>query len=739
LSKATALTPPGESVIGSYAQLAEALLGGTSGLCLLDGSLKPLGYTGQLSPQAVTTLVRSLGWDTQAPRTAHAVARRGGQWLTAVALEESDGGLLAVLCVQQQAEDADVPSARYARSVVQRLKPCLDCLQRELANAPPEHSKLRTLTERTMELEWLFQVTSKLNGASGDSHVVEQLLAAATRRLHSAFGVLFIPEKRLCVDFAASQEAAALRGNWEQTRTHLITWTQRQRRPLVINSAGRGNAKIQPCKILAVPIVRESGRVIGLMAFFNPPQSDDYGNRQAFLARHLGRHTAGIVESQFDLMTGLYTRDGLEQTYNRMLEEQSATAGERSVLYIDVDHMRVANELHGFELGNELIVRVAELLAPPLLPASAFAGRVAGDRFLAVLPACDAQQAAQLAQQLQSAARRLVIGPADNALEVSISCGIAALVDMPQGLARAVAAAEIACKNAKNRGRNRIELYACEDSSIMRHQDDVIAVGQLRSALKNDALQLYAQAIVPLQNRALPGGYEILMRLRGADGDFLSSGPLISAASRYQLLPSVDRWVASRALQMLAPYRGMIKSRGISLSINVSGQSLGDESFIGVLSEELRAAALPPGSVTIEITEQAAVTNLARAHGIIQRLTALGCRFALDDFGTGTNSLTNLKALQISRVKIDGSFVRDIATDKRSQATVRSIVELAKGLSLDTVAEYVENEAIADVVRRMGVDFAQGYAFAKPEPLETVLSDLAHDESRRMQKLMLEL
>jgi EAL domain-containing protein (putative c-di-GMP-specific phosphodiesterase class I) len=124
---------------------------------------------------------------------------------------------------------------------------------------------------------------------------------------------------------------------------------------------------------------------------------------------------------------------------------------------------------------------------------------------------------------------------------------------------------------------------------------------------------------------------------------------------------------------------------------------------------------------------------------MIQRLTALGCRFALDDFGTGTNSLTNLKALQISRVKIDGSFVRDIVTDKRSQATVRGIVELAKGLSMDTVAEYVENDTIADVVRRMGVDYAQGYAFSKPEPLDALLADLAHDESRRMQKLMLEL
>jgi EAL domain-containing protein (putative c-di-GMP-specific phosphodiesterase class I) len=299
------------------------------------------------------------------------------------------------------------------------------------------------------------------------------------------------------------------------------------------------------------------------------------------------------------------------------------------------------------------------------------------------------------------------IGPAENAIDVSVSCGIAALVDMPQGLARSVAAAEIACKTAKNHGRNRV--------------------------------QLYAQVIVPLQDRTLAGGYEILVRVRDRDGEMLASGTLMAAAGRYQLLPSVDRWVATRALRTLAPHRGRIVSRGISLSINVSGQSIADESFILMLTEVLRAAALPAGSIIIEISEQAAVTNLVRAREMIQRLRTLGCRIAIDDFGTGTNSLTNLKALQISRVKIDGSFVRDIVTDRRSQATIRGIVELCKGMSLETVAEHDENEAIADAVRRIGVDYAQGFAFGKPELIDTVLADPSNEESQRLRRVVLEL
>jgi diguanylate cyclase (GGDEF)-like protein len=401
--------------------------------------------------------------------------------------------------------------------------------------------------------------------------------------------------------------------------------------------------------------------------------------------------------------------------------------------------MHVVNELHGFELGNELIVRIADLMAPPLLPAGAMAARVSGDRFAIIVPESDPREAGKIAEKIQAAAARLVIGPPLNTVEVSVSCGVASLVIMPQGLARAMAAAELACKTAKNRGRNRVELYACEDNSMMRSHDDAVAVGKLRSALKTDRLLLYAQRITPLQNRSLPGGYELLLRLRDEDGSLVAPGPLIAAAQRYQLLPTVDRWVVKHALKTLSAYRGMLKTRGISISINVSGQSIGDEDFIEYFKQQIAGVNLPSDCIWVEITEQAAVHNLARANDMIARLKVLGCRFALDDFGTGTNSLTSLKSLAIGRLKIDGSFVRDILTDRNSQATVHAIVQLAKSLSMDTVAEYVETEEIAQAVRKLGVDYAQGYAYGKPEPLDGLLESLGQDESRRLHKLFLEM
>lgn len=649
-------------------------------------------------------------------------------------VEQPDGQLLGAFCIA-------LPRSSAGECEL-RLRPLLDVVRRELAAAEPDNQRLNTLTERSAELEWLFNLTSGLKGASDDRRVLEELLRAAAERVQAAYGLLAVPERRVRVEFNPS-DSRLLRETCAHTEKHLITWAQRQNRPLVINgraaaerAAGAQAQAAARCKILSVPVVRETGEVIGALAFLNPPDSPDFSQRNVFLVRHLGRQAASIVETQFDLMTGLYTRGGLEQMYGRMEADGQDAA---SVLYVDVDHMHVVNELHGFELGNELIVRIADLLAPPMLPPGALSARIAGDRFAIILPDTDTHAAAGLATQLQTAAGRVTIGPAQETVDVSVSCGVAALVNMPQGLARALAAAELACKSAKKRGRNRVELYACEDDSMMRRHDDVIAVGQLRAALKHDRLLLYAQRIVPLQNRGLPDSYEVLVRLQAEDGKIVLPGAMINAAARYQLLPSVDRWVTERALQTLAPYRSVIKSRGISVSINVSGQSIGDEAFIRRFTEHLKSVELPRGSITVEITEQAAVTNLARANTMIQQLNAIGCRLALDDFGTGANSLTNLKSLNIARVKIDGSFVRDIVTDQRSQVTVRAIVELARGFGIDTVAEFVETDTIAETVRRLGVDYAQGYAFGRPEPLREALDKISREESQRLHRLFLEL
>jgi diguanylate cyclase (GGDEF)-like protein len=723
------------NIFSSYVGLANGLMPDLLGISVCDAKLRSWGQAGDLQGEKSQKWLQTLDRHTGKDQGPLSIDAGGDQRWIAIPITESDSTLLGIFCISLRHTDAK-PALRATR-VAAQLKPLLDCVHRDLAAARPASVKAQALTERTAELEWLFKITSDLRGATDDQKVIEALLRAATERLSSALGVLCVPDKRLTLTAELDKTCAPmLLEAWSQTQPHLMAWAQRQNRPLVVNQAGATQVGRVPCKVMCVPVIRDSGRVIGVMAFYNPPKGADYAPRHVFLARHIGRQAASLIEAQFDLMTGLYTRSGLDQMFGAVCK--SASDSEQSVVYLDIDHMRVANEVHGFELGNELIVRVADLLAVPALPEDALAARISGDRFAIVLPSSNCDEAKHIAEKLQTAASQLVIGPSRDVFDVSVSGGVSILLPLPDGLARAIAAAEIACKSAKSRGRNRVEIYKFEDGSMMRRHQDALAVGQLRSALKADRLVLFAQRIQPLQNPALPGGYELLLRLREVDGSLVAPGPLIEAAQRYQILPAIDRWVVQRALQILAPYRGMFRTRELGMSINVSGQSIGDETFIQQLTQLLKEANLPRNCISIELTEQAAITNLARANEMVQRLDVLGCRFALDDFGTGANSLTYLKALQVYRVKIDGNFVRDVLTNRNSQATVRAVVELARGLGIETVAEYVENAEIAAQVKKMGVDYAQGYAFGKPQPLDEILKQLTEDESVRLHKLYLE-
>jgi diguanylate cyclase (GGDEF)-like protein len=621
--------------------------------------------------------------------------------------------------------------------VVARLKPALDCLHRELATRRARNARSTALAERTAELEWLFEFSTEANGPGNEQRMLERLLAGAATRLQSQFAALVIPDKRIAMEHLAESGAAPLREVLAQMQAHLLTWAHRRALPLISNGVTNPRAGIKPCKVISVPVTSKSGRIIGVLVFLNPADAADFRSRQVFLARHLGRHVTTLLEAQFDVMTGLLTRAALEE---RFLEIESGGDDDaRSVLFVDIDRLHVVNELHGFELGDEIIARVAQLLGAPILPPDSLVARVSGDCFAIVVRNCHPQAGAEIARSLQAAAARIRIGPTQEPIEVSVSCGVAALVAMPKGFARALAAAELACKAAKDRGRARIELYACEDASMMRRHDDVLIVGQLREALKSERLVLYAQKIVPLRDRDKRGGYELLARLKTADGSISTPSEFLSAATRYQLLPSLDRWVVTRALQTLSNYRATVMQSGLSFSINVSAQSIGDEAFIDQLIEQIRNSGVPPSALTIEITEQSAVSNLATAAQLMRRMRKVGCQVALDDFGTGMNSLASLKGLPVSRIKIDGSFVKDLLTDSRSLATVQAILALARPLELDTVAEYVESEALASRLALMGIDYGQGYAFGRPEPLDDVLIDLQNEESRRLRSLALEL
>jgi diguanylate cyclase (GGDEF)-like protein len=733
-----------DPLFDSYLQLAQGQLGPLSGACLLDAEWRVRGLRGELAAGEIVTRLEALRWSGTDARLPALECIRAGHWLTLVPLEHADGVLLGAFCVQQSLAGGPPQLNRHAAEVARRLQPLTACICRDLLAALPTRERIRTLTERTEELEWLFEVTGKLTGRLDDRGVIEELLAAATRRLGGTMCVLEIPEKRLCVEYFVVTDAPygtwhqreMLKGVWKQTRQNLLQWAQRRNQPLVVNSAGRSGDKIPRCKILSVPVARHSGRVIGYLGFYNPPFADDFTSRHVFLARHLGRQAASLVDSQFDLMTGLYNRDGLLQTHAARPADAEAQSG--CVLYVDIDHMQVVNELHGFELGNELIVRVAELLGPPLMPERAIAARLSGDRFVVVLPDAHADAGRAVAERMQAAARRLRLGPSDGVVQVSLSCGIADLVAMPQGLDRAIAAAEIACKSAKSHGRDRVALYRSDDSSMMRRHQDAIAVGRLRAALNSDRLVLYAERIAPLGNAAIAGGYQVSLRVRESDGSLASIEPLLAAAGRYQLCPSVDRRLLQLLLEALTPYRRLLQDSGLWVAARVAAASLADAAFGAHWQASLRTARLPAAALVLMLDGDAAGRHLAPLAAMTDPLGACGCRYGLEDFGLATHAVGTIAALEVARVGIDAGPLGDARGLEQSAASVRAIVELGRRVGVETVAGGIVAGTARAALGGLGVDYGWGPAVGAPEPLEPLLRRLGSDESQRLRRLYLE-
>jgi len=284
-----------------------------------------------------------------------------------------------------------------------------------------------------------------------------------------------------------------------------------------------------------------------------------------------------------------------------------------------------------------------------------------------------------------------------------------------------LAAAEIACKAAKDRGRNRVEVYQDTDASIICRRDDMLIVGRLRSALDEGRFQVFGQPIMSLQSGEKTRRYEMLVRLVDEDEKLVMPQQFMSSATRYQLLPQLDRQVISHVLQKIKVAMTVPGFKPLQLSLNLSGPTISEPAFAEWLVTQVKESGVPGDWIGFELTENAAIGNLERAQALMERLGALGCKFALDDFGTGVNSLAYLKALKLSMIKIDGSFIRDVLENERSESLVRGIAQLAKSMGMETVAEYVESPMICMRLIELGVQFGQGYALGKPVLLDRIL------------------
>jgi diguanylate cyclase (GGDEF)-like protein/PAS domain S-box-containing protein len=463
----------------------------------------------------------------------------------------------------------------------------------------------------------------------------------------------------------------------------------------------------------AAPIRSSDGRTIGLVIVFQDVTD------QRLLALQLAH------QATHDLLTGLLNRQAFDDHLQAALRRLRGADERHCLLYMDLDQFKVVNDTCGHLAGDELLRRIAVLVLEQVREGDV-ASRLGGDEFGVFLPSCGTEDGRRIAERIHGAVNGARFVWQDKRFAVGLSIGLVPIDPTMQNLTQLLSAADHACYVAKERGRNRVQVYQRDDAEVVRRTDEMNWVVRIQKTLEEGRFRLYAQRIRRLAGDGPePLFFEVLLRMVEEDGSVLPPTPFVRAAERYGLMRDIDRWVLSRVLDSLASRpREVIDQLGLC-ALNLSAVSVSDESFLELARAELARFKVAPEKLCFEVTETAAVANLAQAQRLIRVLSELGCCFALDDFGSGMASYSKLKALRVSYLKIDGTFVRDLANNPLDRAMVQSINQLAHVLGIATVAEGVSGAPLMERLRSLGVDYAQGFGVELPVPLEELLGPAA--------------
>ena len=435
--------------------------------------------------------------------------------------------------------------------------------------------------------------------------------------------------------------------------------------------------------------------------------------------RHAHREAQKTIQhlAYHDALTGLCNRVEFETRLAQALNSASSDSP-HALFYLDMDQFKIVNDTCGHVAGDELLKQIAILLKGPVRDSDTLA-RLGGDEFGVLLKHCSLAHAEEVAERMLQLIKEFRFSWSDKTFTIGVSIGLVMLDSPDQTHTELLRAADMACYAAKDKGRGRIHVYRPDDVELVQRRGEMEWVSQLTRALQENQFVLHQQRIIALDGATSGPSCEFLLRLKGREGNLILPGAFIPAAERYDLMPKLDRWVLTRALEYLARQFSTHQTTADSIYfINLSGATLGDVSFLQFVKDALTRSAIPPQSVCFEVTETAAIANLSNALSFIQNVKSLGCKFALDDFGTGLSSFSYLKTLSADYLKIDGGFVRDMLQDPMDAAIVQAINSIGHVAGLKTIAEFVENSDIQNKLAEIGVDYAQGYGIHRPESLD---------------------
>lgn len=423
-------------------------------------------------------------------------------------------------------------------------------------------------------------------------------------------------------------------------------------------------------------------------------------------------------QANHDPLTGLINRREFERCLELRLLESKTLKDEHVVCYLDLDQFKLVNDSCGHASGDELLKQLSQLMKSKISDQDILA-RLGGDEFGLLLSDCDIDQAIEAAHTLRKAIAEYVFCCDQRHFNIAVSIGLAPINKTVSSVKDLLILADAACYTAKSQGRNRIHVHRSDDDVITFHQQEMDRVALIQNALISNRFKLWGQSINHVSGKTSGIHLEILLRLEDDEKQVLPPGAFLPTAERYNLASRVDFWVIENALQWFASHPEYLNQLKI-LAINLSGQSLGDTNILAFIMDILETSGFPGSKLCFEITETAAISNLNAARQLIIDLKSEGCLFALDDFGSGLSSFAYLKNLPVDFLKIDGQFICDLVSDPIDYAMVKSINEIGHVMGKETIAEYVESDKTLAYLRKLGVDYVQGYYLGKPMPLETV-------------------
>lgn len=420
-------------------------------------------------------------------------------------------------------------------------------------------------------------------------------------------------------------------------------------------------------------------------------------------------------QASHDSLTELVNRREFEQRLEQAVVNAKTSDHQHALLYLDLDQFKIVNDTCGHLAGDKLLCQVSKLLETEL-PKTDTLARLGGDEFGVLLSQCPLEQAVQVANLLRSRVQELRFRWQEKTFSIGVSIGLVVINTDTQSLVTVLSAADAACYAAKNNGRNRVHVYQIDDRELAQQRNEMQWVARIPKALEENRFRLYSQPIVPTTpTKGKSEHCEVLLRLEDENGNLIMPMTFIPAAERYNMMHLIDRWVISTLFSQLEQHH---QDYSRIYAINLSGDSINDDQFINFVKEQFALHRVPPSVICFEITETLAITNLAKAAQFMRELKVLGCQFALDDFGSGMSSFAYLKNLPVDYLKIDGVFIRDIVKDSIASEMVAAIARIASVMDIQTIGEFVEDDAILMQLKSLGVDYAQGYGIGKPCPLK---------------------